>query len=63
MNTPDVEVSLTLSYKKVVAHNFGLVQDAARKLGNIPEVRIGYEISLDEVKRGTSLKSQNRIKE
>ncbi|CAM6105237.1 unnamed protein product [Calypogeia fissa] len=37
-NTPDGKVTFSSTYKKVVAHNFRLVQDAARKVGCIPEV-------------------------
>ncbi|CAM6082505.1 unnamed protein product [Calypogeia fissa] len=36
--TPDGKVTFSSTYKKVVAHNFRLVQDAARKVGCIPEV-------------------------
>ncbi|KAL3685837.1 hypothetical protein R1sor_003859 [Riccia sorocarpa] len=36
--TPNLRGPLSPAYKKAVAHNFGLVQAVARKLGNVPEV-------------------------
>ncbi|BBM97555.1 abnormal spindle-like microcephaly-associated protein [Marchantia polymorpha subsp. ruderalis] len=37
-STPNLRGPFSPAYKKAVAHNFGLVQAVARKLGNIPEV-------------------------
>ncbi|KAL2653856.1 hypothetical protein R1flu_021984 [Riccia fluitans] len=37
-STPNLRGPFSPAYKNAVAHNFGLVQAVARKLGNVPEV-------------------------